>query len=46
VRGADVTGPYARPDRVIPQFGQVPKYAVKPAAAERGHVLHDDNLRS
>jgi hypothetical protein len=44
VRGADVGGADATPERVIPCFGQVAEYTVESSAfpAKRGDVLHDD----
>lgn len=42
VRGADVAGSYATPDRVIPCLGQVSKYTVQAAGTEGSHVLHND----
>ena len=44
VRGADVGGADATPERVIPRFGQVAEYTVESssAPAKRGDVLHND----
>jgi hypothetical protein len=48
VRGSDVGGADATPERVIPRFGQVAEYTVEssPAPAKRGDVLHDDERGS
>lgn len=44
--GTHVGSSKARPDCVIPDFGQVAEYAVEAAPAKGGHVLHDNDLRS
>jgi hypothetical protein len=41
VRGADIAGSYATPNRVIPRLGQVPQYTVQAAGTEGSHVLHN-----
>jgi hypothetical protein len=46
MRGADLGGAYACPCSVIPDFGQVAKYAVQSASTQGGDVLHDDDARS
>ncbi|MBB4966898.1 hypothetical protein F4559_004257 [Saccharothrix violaceirubra] len=48
VRGADVGGADATPERVIPRFGQVAEYTVESsvAPAKRGDVLHHDERGS
>ncbi|MFI6098215.1 hypothetical protein ACIA8G_21860 [Lentzea sp. NPDC051213] len=48
VRGADVGGADATPERVIPRFGQVAEYTVETSAfpAKRGDVLHDEQRGS
>jgi hypothetical protein len=43
---ANVAGPNRRPDRVVPQLGQVPEYAVESSSLDAGHVLHEDELGS
>jgi hypothetical protein len=48
VRGSDVGGADATPERVIPRFGQVAEYTVETSVtpAKRGDVLHHDERGS
>jgi hypothetical protein len=48
VRGSDVGGADATPERVIPRFGQVSEYTVESAVApaKRGDVLHHEQRGS
>ncbi|OKI21395.1 hypothetical protein A6A25_08675 [Saccharothrix sp. CB00851] len=48
VRGSDVGGADATPERVIPRFGQVAEYTVESsvAPAKSGDVLHHDERGS
>jgi len=46
VRRANVGCSKACPARVVPECGQVAEHTAEPAAAERGDILQDDELRS